>query len=212
VWTTQVKIRGVRIEPGEVTAVLSQHPAIRECVVVGRQDEQDQPYLAAYVVTPSKHSVTGSELRVFLSERLSAAMVPTAYVFLKQLPLTANGKLDRRALPAPERRSAEIEKIFVAPRTPVEQTLAEIWSEILQVERVGIDDNFFDLGGHSLLATQVMSRVRTVFEIEIPLRSLFESPSVAGLAERIETLLWAAKQFQAPPAINTTDDHVEIEL
>jgi acyl carrier protein len=134
------------------------------------------------MVTSAGKSVTSSELRIFLSERLSAPMVPTAFVFLKQLPLTANGKLDRRALPAPERRSAEIEETFVAPRTPVEKTLAQIWSGILHVERVGIYDNFFDMGGHSLLATQVMSRVRGAFQVDVPLRALFEKPTVGELA------------------------------
>jgi amino acid adenylation domain-containing protein len=208
----QVKIRGVRVEPGEVTAILSQHPALKECVVLASKDEQDQAYLAGYVVASSDHRVTASELRVFLSERLSAAMVPSAFVFLKQLPLTSNGKLDRRALPAPERRGAELEETFVAPRTPVEQTLVQIWSEILHVERVGVHDNFFDLGGHSLMATQVMLRLHTTFATKVPLRSLFENPTVAGLTACIETLLWAAKQFRAPPSINMTEDHVELEL
>jgi acyl carrier protein len=127
-------------------------------------------------------TVTSSQLRAFVSERLSATMVPTAFVFLKRLPLTSNGKLDRAALPAPERRSAEIEETFVAPRTPVEQTLAQIWSEILRVERVGIYDNFFDLGGHSLLATQIIARVRGAFQVDLPLRALFEKPTLGELA------------------------------
>jgi acyl carrier protein len=126
--------------------------------------------------------------------------------------LTLNGKLDRRALPAPEQNNLERDGIFVAPRNPTEETLAEIWQEILSIERVGVYDNFFDLGGHSLLATRVISRVHNAFQVVCPLRNIFETPTIAGLAERIETLLWAAKQFRAAPSITTATDHVQIEL
>jgi amino acid adenylation domain-containing protein len=208
----QVKLRGIRIELGEIEVALAQHPAVRETVVIVNEDIPGEPCLVAYIVPVQEPGPTSRELRHFLARHLPAAMMPARFVMLKTLPYTPSGKVDRRALPEPGKQRPELGVEFVVPRTPVEEVLAKIWSEVLEVNPVGVLDDFFDLGGHSLLATQVMSRVRTVFEIEIPLRSLFESPSVAGLAERIETLLWAAKQFQAPPAINTTDDHVEIEL
>jgi acyl carrier protein len=115
-------------------------------------------------------------------------MVPSAFVVLDSLPLTPNGKLDRKALPAPDQTRPELEKTFVAPRTPVEETLASIWSDVLQFDHVGIHDNFFELGGHSLLATQLISRIRDAFKIDLPLRSLFEAPTIYGLAQRIQEL------------------------
>jgi amino acid adenylation domain-containing protein len=207
----QVKIRGVRIELGEVTAVLSRHPSVNECVVTARKDDEGQTCLVAYVVAANPDAVRPSDFRVFLSKQLPAAMIPSAFVFLARLPLTPNGKVDRRALPAPE-NNPERDGIFVAPRNPVEEKLAEIWKEILHIEGVGVHDNFFDLGGHSLLATRVISRVHNAFQVVCPLRNIFETPTIAGLAERIETVLWAAKQFQAPRSINMPKDHVEVEL
>jgi amino acid adenylation domain-containing protein len=208
----QVKIRGVRIELGEVTAVLSRHRWVNECIVTARKDDEGQTCLVAYVVAANPDDVKSSDLRVFLSKQLPAAMIPSAFVFLARLPLTPNGKVDRQALPAPEQNKPERDGIFVVPRNPVEETLAEIWKEILHIERVGVHDNFFDLGGHSLLATRVISRVHNAFQVVCPLRNIFETPTIAGLAERIETLLWAAKQFQAPASINLREDHVELEL
>jgi acyl carrier protein len=122
-------------------------------------------------------------------------MVPSAFVMLEALPLTPNGKVDRRALPAPDTLRPELDEAFVAPRTSVEELLAGIWSQVLNLERVGIHDNFFHLGGHSLLATQVMSRVYKTFQIELPLRCLFESPTIAGLAEHIETAIKAGSRL-----------------
>jgi acyl-coenzyme A synthetase/AMP-(fatty) acid ligase len=208
----QVKICGVRIELGEVTAALSRHPWVNECIVTARKDDEGQTCLVAYVVAANPDDVKSSDLRVFLSKQLPAAMIPSAFVFLARLPLTPNGKVDRQALPAPEPNKPERDEIFVVPRNPVEETLAEIWKEILHVERVGVHDNFFDLGGHSLLATRVISRVHNAFQVVCPLRNIFETPTIAGLAERIETLLWAAKQFQAPASINPREDHVKLEL
>jgi acyl carrier protein len=176
----QVKIRGVRIEPEEVTAVLSRHPAVATCAIVARSDQEGETSLCAYVV-PSGSRVATGELRGFLAERLPAALVPSTFIYLDALPLTSNGKLDRRALPLPEQDTAAQPK-FVAPRTPVETLLAQIWSEVLRIPRIGVDDDFFALGGHSLRATQVIARTRSVFGIDLPLRSLFETPTVAGLA------------------------------
>jgi amino acid adenylation domain-containing protein len=176
----QVKIRGVRIEPEEVTAVLSRHPAVASCAIVASSVLRGETTLVAYVVA-AETRITAAELRVFLAERLPAALVPSTFVFLDALPVTANGKLDRRALPLPEQGTAA-QPAFVAPRTPVETLLAEIWSEVLRIPRVGVNDDFFALGGHSLRATQVIARVRTTFGIDLPLRSLFEKPTVAGLS------------------------------
>ncbi|MFH0341841.1 MAG: amino acid adenylation domain-containing protein, partial [Chromatiales bacterium] len=177
----QVKINGVRVEPGEASAILARHEALEACFVLARKDDRGEIFLAAYVV--AKREVNTSELRTFLSSKLPAPAVPSAFVFLDSLPLTANGKVDRKALPAPDpTRSIES---FVAARTTNEETLAAIWAEVLQRDRVGIHDNFFDLGGHSLLATQVVSRVKKTFELDIPLRALFESPTVAGLSALI---------------------------
>jgi acyl carrier protein len=177
----QVKIRGVRIEPEEVTAVISRHPAVTACAVVARTDDGDDPTLVAYVVA-SKDQVGAAGLRASVAEHLPAALVPSMFVFLDHLPLTPNGKLDRRALPAPEEGVGAFERPHVAPRTPIESLLAGIWADVLRVPRVGVDDDFFNLGGHSLKATQIIARARAAFRIELPLRSLFETPTVAGLS------------------------------
>lgn len=184
----QVKVRGYRIELGEIESVLLQHPEVSETVVVALRDVADEPRLVAYVVPHQKHEFTTDELRRFLLENLPEYMTPAAFVLLKSLPLTRNGKIDRQALPAPE-ESTESEKAFVAPSTPTEEALAGIWREVLGVKRVGVHDNFFRLGGHSLLLTRVISRVRAAFDVELPLRSLFEEPTIAGLAQTIEDIL-----------------------
>ncbi|HST62951.1 MAG TPA: amino acid adenylation domain-containing protein, partial [Longimicrobium sp.] len=179
----QVKVRGFRIELGEVEAVLRQHAGVRECVVIAREDRPGDRRLAAYVVGDG---VSAADLRAHLRRVLPDYMVPSAFLLLDALPLTANGKLDRKALPAPEPVSAEAE--YVAPRTPTEEVLAGILAELLGVDRVGIEDNFFELGGHSLMGTRVMSRVRAVLGVELPLRALFEGPTVARLAARVEVI------------------------
>src|SRR5262249_38747883 len=138
-------------------------------------------------------------LREHLKAKLPEVMVPSAFVLLDALPLTPSGKLDRNALPAPERTRPELEEAFVAPRTSVEQALADLWAGVRGVERVGVHDNFFELGGHSLLATQVISRVRKALQVELPLRALFEAPTVAGLAERVEAVRRAALGLPAAP-------------
>ncbi|HVS00501.1 MAG TPA: amino acid adenylation domain-containing protein, partial [Thermoanaerobaculia bacterium] len=174
----QVKLRGFRIEPAEIEAALMAIPGVREAAVILRDDLPGGPGLVAYVVgSPS----TG-DLLVVLRSRLPEPMVPGRFVSLPALPLTPNGKLDRRALPAPEGGRPGLARSYVPPHTPLERVLAGAWEEALGVDRVGIDDSFFDLGGHSLLATQVISWVRETFEVEVPLRELFERPTVAGLA------------------------------
>ncbi|HEX8318270.1 amino acid adenylation domain-containing protein, partial [Longimicrobium sp.] len=178
----QVKVRGFRIEPGEIEAVLSAHAEVREARVIVSDDASGEKQLVAYVVG----NVDAEGLRAHLRESLPEYMVPAAFVGLEQLPLTPNGKLDVKALPAPELGSAEDE--YVAPGTPVEEVLAGIWAEVLRLERVGVHDNFFEVGGHSLLATRVVSRIREVFGVEVPLRALFEGPTVAELAGRVEEM------------------------
>jgi len=180
----QVKIRGVRVEPDEVTAVLSRHPKVRACAVVAREDQEHALALVAYAVA-SPDQVGADVLRAYLAERLPSALVPSAFVFLDRLPLTSNGKVDRRALPAPEHWRGEPQRPYVAPRTPIEEILAGIWAEVLGVPRVGVHDDFFALGGHSLRATQVIVRSRSAFQVELPLRTLFEAPTVAGLSATI---------------------------
>ncbi|HVH11767.1 MAG TPA: phosphopantetheine-binding protein, partial [Longimicrobium sp.] len=176
----QVKIRGFRIEPGEIESVLSAHPDVREARVVVREDAPGEPRLVAYVVGGADTDA----LRPYLRERLPEYMVPAAFVVLDRLPLTAVGKLDVRALPAPEPE----EDAHAEPRTETEATLAGIWAEVLGRERVSIHAGFFELGGHSLVAMRIMSRVREVFGVDLPLRGLFERRTVAGLAETVEAL------------------------
>jgi amino acid adenylation domain-containing protein/thioester reductase-like protein len=182
----QLKVRGFRIELGEIEAVLNQHPAVRENVVVVREDERGDKRLVAYVVHQPEQTLTITELRSFLKEKLPEYMVPSVFVQLEALPLTPNGKVDRYALPALEQTRPEQEAVYVAPRTPLEQQLAEIWAQVLGLEKVGIHDNFFDLGGHSLLITQLLAQVRDTFKVNLSLPSLFKEPTVANIAETIQ--------------------------
>jgi acyl-coenzyme A synthetase/AMP-(fatty) acid ligase/acyl carrier protein len=176
----QVKIRGFRIELGEIEVRLAEHPDVREAVVLAREDVPGDRRLVAYVAG----AVEADALRTHMRQSLPEYMVPSAFMVLDRLPLTANGKVDRKALPAPELASAEDR--YVAPRTPSEEVLAGIWAEVLGVERVGVEESFFDLGGHSLLAARVMSRVREMFDVELPLRALFEGPTVAEMAGAVD--------------------------
>ncbi|WP_333783615.1 condensation domain-containing protein, partial [Nostoc sp. 'Peltigera malacea cyanobiont' DB3992] len=194
----QVKIRGFRIELTEIEAVLSQHPSVQEAVIVARNLELRQKYLAAYVVPSQESLYQVDELRNYLRAKLPDYMVPSTFIMLRALPLTPSGKIDRQALPAPDQARPEIANL-VAPRTPVEEVLAGIWIEILGIKQVSIHDNFFDLGGHSLLATQVVSQVREAFQVEMRLRSLFEKPTIAGLAELIETAMRNGEKLEISP-------------
>jgi len=145
-------------------------------------EDTGSKHLVAYVVWKKGHTPQPVELRKYLKGRLPEYMIPSAYADLTSPPLTPNGKIDRKALPAPDGARPELEQAFVAPGTPVEEELARIWSEVLGLNQIGIHDNFFDLGGHSLIATQVMSRLRAAFHVELPLRSIFETPTIAGLS------------------------------
>src|SRR6185369_6379242 len=194
----QVKIRGFRIEPGEVETVLLTHPAVEKAAILARRDLGDDTRLVAYVVARvGEEPASESALRAYLKERLPAYMVPAGFVFLATLPLTANGKVDRRALPAPEWGGGTTDPLV--PRTPAEEVLAAIWSEVLGLDRVGTHDDFFSLGGHSLLATRVISRVRQAFGVDLPLRRLFEASTIAGLAAAIAGELPAA--IRVPPLL-----------
>ncbi|BAZ30178.1 amino acid adenylation domain-containing protein [Cylindrospermum sp. NIES-4074] len=189
----QVKVRGYRIELEEIATVLSQHPDVSQSVVIQREDVSGDKRLVAYVVstletlhTASLQNLKHSELRNFLKEKLPEYMLPSAFVMLKSLPLTPNGKVDRQALPAPDQNRSDLAANFVAPRNPIEESLAQIWIKLLGVEKIGIHDNFFDLGGHSLLITQLFAKVREAFQVEVSIKRLFEAPTVARLAECIE--------------------------
>ncbi len=184
----QVKVRGFRVEPGEVEAALAAHPGVREALVAAREDERGDRRLVAWVAWGGGEAAA-AVLREHLRSRLPEHMVPGAFVILLELPRLPNGKIDRKALPAPD--AARREAPYVAPRTEEEEILAGIWAEVLHLSRVGVHDNFFDLGGHSLLAAQLVARVRKAVEVELPLRRIFESPTVADLALAIEEILIA---------------------
>lgn len=182
----QVKIRGFRVELGEIETVLAKSPWVQQAVVVARELSPGDPRLIAYVI-PSATFPT-EELRAFAKDRLPGYMLPSRFVKVQEFPLNANGKIDRKALPLPKSGDEDMGRQFVAPRTETEQQLALIWSEVLQVTAIGVRDSFFDLGGHSLLAIQVISRVRSRFGVELPLRSLFENPTIAELSKAIEAI------------------------
>ncbi len=183
----QVKIRGFRIELSEIEAVLATHPFVKENAVIVHEASEMDKRLVAYIVSHQGQVIENMALRIFLTERLPDYMIPSAFVTLDTLPLTPNGKIDRRALSQLSVSHDISEKTFVAPRTPDEKSLADIWAEVLGGEQVGIHDSFFELGGHSLLATQVISRLRDSFGVELSLRELFESPTIAELVQRVET-------------------------
>jgi non-ribosomal peptide synthetase component F/alpha-ketoglutarate-dependent taurine dioxygenase/acyl carrier protein len=180
----QVKLRGYRIEPGEIEQALREHEAVQDAVVIVRADGGEEKRLVAYVVAAAE-AVSVSELWQHLRERLPEYMVPWSYEFLERLPLNTSGKVDRDALPAPS-SSREGAGEYMPPRTATEEILTNIWSQVLSLQRVGINDNFFQLGGHSLTAMQIVSRVRKTFQVELPLRELFESPTIAELSDRLD--------------------------
>ncbi len=185
----QVKLRGFRVELEEIEAVLNRQPGVRESVVVVREDVVGDKRLVAYLVMEAQQRPTINDLRAMMQTHLPEYMVPASYIFLEALPLTLNRKVDRERLPRPERDRPELETQFVAPETATEQGIAQIWQEILGIERVGLQDNFFGLGGHSLLVTQVISHLHTQFDEEITVRDLFTFPTIAQLAKHIDGLL-----------------------
>ncbi|MEE7624548.1 amino acid adenylation domain-containing protein, partial [Methylobacter sp. Wu8] len=200
----QVKIRGFRIELGEIEARLLEAPDIKEAVVIAREDQPGDKRLVAYLVAGT--AVASELLKLRLKETLPEYMVPSAFVQLDGMPLSANGKLDRKRLPRPDLSELSA-KQYVAPRTDSEEILAEIWADVLGVDRVGVEDNFFELGGHSLLATQLVSRICIRFGIDLPLKTLFDTTNVAQLAAKVDLLTWA--RDQAETAANA--DEIELE-
>jgi acyl carrier protein len=178
----RVKIRGYGVDTTEVERALLGHAGIKEAVVVVHASESGEAALVAYFTSDDQRCPTASELRRFLQEKLADYMIPSAFVMLDVMPLTHNGKVDRRALPVRDNSRPSLEAPFAAPTTPTEEELAAIWAEVLSLDRVGIHDNFFDLGGHSLAATRVVSQVFRHFQLELPLQSLFGSPTVAAMA------------------------------
>jgi non-ribosomal peptide synthetase component F/acyl carrier protein len=201
----QVQIRGFRVEPGEVQSQLLTHPLVTRAEVIAKTMHHGAVELVAYVVASGQLDVT--ELRTHVANALPHYMVPSAFVFIDEFPLTPNGKVDRRALPEPDQLRPDLGAAFVAPSTPTEETLASMWAEVLGLARVGVHDSFFELGGHSLLATQVTSRIRTAFNLEIPLRNLFERPTIAELAQEIDALTAAVTtQDSAPVMVRVARD------
>ena len=185
---SQVKIRGVRIELGEIESCLKQQPEIKEAVVVVREDREkrSEKELVAYIVEASATDL--SMLRNSLRQTLPDVMIPAFFVSMEAIPLTPNGKINRRVLPAPDLTESSQRTVYVAPRTETEAKLAAIWQEVMQMETVGVEDNFFDVGGHSLSAMQIAARIRKTFQIELALRPLLAHPTVADLARYLDDL------------------------
>jgi amino acid adenylation domain-containing protein len=200
----QVKVRGFRIELGEIEAVLDKYSSVQQCVATVYEDESGDKRIVAYVVPHGSETVNANDLRGFLKEKLPEYMVPQIFVMLSELPRTPNGKIDRKRLPAPEQAHVETGHDFVAPRTQTEEIVAGILAEVLKLDRVGANDNFFDLGGHSLLATLVVSRIRAAIKVELPLRVLFTAPSVTELAQSIDSELRSQNGWQLAPIESTT--------
>ncbi|WNG44100.1 amino acid adenylation domain-containing protein [Archangium minus] len=218
----QVKIRGYRVEPGEVEAVLTRHSAVKQAVVVARELPARGKQLVAYVV-PREGAWPGApggdthahregltSLREFLQEHLPHYMMPSAFVVLSTLPLNANGKVDRKALPMPDAASSQESRALTPPRSNVEEQLVALWQEVLSREPIGVEDDFFELGGHSLLAVRAHSRLRELFGIDLPLRSLFELTTVARLAEKIEAIRWANSAPSGDEPEDVERDEVEL--
>ena len=200
----QVKIRGFRIEPGEIEAALVQHPDVRECAAIVREDNPGEKRIVAYVLAATDRRLKPSDLRSWMKERVPEFMIPAAIVQMDAFPLRASGKVNRKAFPAPD--FAEMQREYRAPRTPVEEVVADIWADILKLESAGTNENFFELGGHSLLATRVISRIREAFAIDVPLRAMFDAPTIAELSAAIESLQRAEDGRLAPALVPVARD------
>jgi len=204
----QIKIRGFRIEPAEIVKILDEHPAVQASIVVAREVAPGDKRLVAYFVPAPKAHPTHTEMRNFLAGRLPEYLVPATFVKLEALPLNSSGKVDRSALPAPAAENTVRDNLFVGPRNPIEERLAAMLAPLLGLDQVSMEDNFFLLGGHSLLGTQLIARVRDAFGIELSLRSLFDAPTVSGLAVQIEALLVAKleamSEAEAERLLNTS--------
>jgi len=196
----QVKIRGYRVEPNEIEKVLDAYPDVQNSAVVAREQAGEDKKLIAYLVLAPNSQLTASRAREYVSKHFPPYMVPSCFVRVGALPVTANGKVDRSALPAPDAVNCLADEVFVAPRTLVEQRLAGILSPLLNVKQVGVNDNFFLLGGHSLLGTQLLTRISQVFGVELSLLGLFDHPTVAGMSQEIEKLILAKLESGPAPA------------
>ncbi|WP_139488457.1 non-ribosomal peptide synthetase [Brevibacillus dissolubilis] len=185
----QVKVRGYRIELGEIEATIRQHPDVKEAIVLAREDQPGDKRLVAYLICQPEAEFAASELNRFLADRLPSYMIPSHFMKLDALPMTPNGKVDRKALPKPDAEHVRSTVEYVAPQTPTELMLHAHWSSLLGVERIGVHENFFEVGGHSMLATQLIFKVREEVQVEVPLRILFETPTIAGMAQKIEDIL-----------------------
>ena len=222
----QVKIRGYRIELGDIEAAISQHVQVQAVAVITREDNVGEKQLVAYLVAEDRQNLA-AQLRTYLKQKLPEYMVPAVFVMMDQLPLTPNGKVDRRALPAPSQDRPDLAVAMVMPSHPIEQDLAQIWSQMLGITPIGIDDNFFDLGGHSLFIAQMMTQVAATFGVKLPLSALFTAPTVAGLAQSILNAqqsqpvadhdfaqLWADTELDpnilpaTPASVPTTPQHI----
>lgn len=208
----QVKIRGFRVELGEIETVLAQHPKVGKCVVKLFESDTTDKQLVAYIVLIQGQDCATSDLRHFVQQKLPDYMMPSAFVFLESLPLTPNGKVDRQALPAPDLTQPMLNPEFAAPHTPLEKQLSRIWCGLLKRKQVGVRDNFFDLGGHSLLATQAISQVRQTLHVELPLRSLFDYPTLADWAKQIDRVFQVQREKTDPIESAATEAWEEIEL
>ncbi len=197
----QIKIRGFRIELGEIETLLAKHPDVRECLVTTAKDARGDAMIAAYFVPEKDREITSHALREYLREKLPEYMVPSAFVLLDAFPLTPNGKIDRKALPDPAQHRLDLQREYVAPKTPTEEILAQIFADLLNVPKVGSNDHFFELGGHSLLATQLTSRIRDALGVEIALKELFEHPVVHELARAIDQVKSKQEGLEEPPIV-----------
>ncbi len=197
----QIKVRGYRIEPNEIVMALNQHPAVLASAVVAREDSRGDKYLVGYLALRSFTQPTATQLQDFLRQRVPEYMMPSVFVRLELLPLSSNGKVDRASLPAPSAINTIVDAEYIAPRTMIEQRLVRVLSRLLGVEDVGVNDNFFLLGGHSLLAAQLIGSIRETFGVELPLRTIFNSPTAAGLSEQIEKSLLVKVDSMAPEEV-----------
>ena len=200
----QVKIRGFRIELSEIEVALTEHSSVLETLVLARADERNEKRLVAYIVSDREHPPSIGELHSHVRERLPEYMIPSYFVMLDAIPLTPNGKIDRHALPAPELSRPDLDGAFVAPRSQVEEMVAQVWSDALLIDQVGVHDNFFTLGGHSLLGTTIVTRLRQVFNVELPLRTIFEGPTVSQLSEKIEAAQRAGRNLSMPALVRVS--------
>ena len=209
----QVKISGHRIELGEVEATLRRHPSVRDVVVVAHDDEFGEKRLVAYLTPADGPTPAVNVLRRFLGDQLPDYMTPATFVTLDAFPLTPNGKIDRKALPAPEHERPELGRRFVAPRTPIEEELAALWAEGLGIEKIGIEDNFFDLGGNSLSAVRIFFNVRERFHVELPLGTFLEAPTIADFARRLEEAVIELAEAATPDdLIGESEDLTDAEV